>query len=138
MHRPPFWRDRKQNERFVGFECGECGYVSFPEEPTVCKECSALSPGWEEVQLQERGVVQALVVQNQLPDEFEAPLPIAVIDVPTVDGTGSARVYGHFTETDGDDIGIGTEVEADFRRMFEADGLPIHSFKFKPARGDRP
>jgi len=136
MHEPPHWRDRAQNERLVARECGECGYVSFPERREICKRCGA-RPEWAEVQLAERGTVQSYVVQNRLPDAFETPLPLAVVDVPQVGGGEPARVYGLFTETDPDDVSVGMEVEADLREIFDVSGLPVHSFKFKRPRGDR-
>ncbi len=137
MREPPFWRGREANERLVGFECGDCGYVSFPEEKRTCKRCGAVDPEWGHVELQERGIVASYVVQNRLPEGFETPLPLAVMDVPQVGDGEPARVYGLFTETDPDDVEIGMEADADFRTIFDVDGLPVHSFKFKRPRGDR-
>ena len=137
MYEPPFWRDRDANERLSARECGECGYVSFPERRRACKRCGA-HPEWTPVTLQERGVVQSYVVQNRLPAEFETPLPLGIVDVPQVDEAGEpARVYGLFTETAPEEMAVGMEVEADFRRLFDVEGLPVHSFKFKRPRGDR-
>lgn len=136
MHEPPFVRDRDANELLAARECGSCGYVSFPERRTVCKRCGD-HPEWESVHLQERGVVQSYVVQQRLPDEFETPLPLAIVDVPQEGDGEPARVYGLFTETDPAQVEIGMEADAEFRTMFEAEGLPVHSFKFKRPRGDR-
>ena len=136
MHEPPHWRDRAQNELLVARECGDCGYVSFPEFRETCKRCGA-RPEWSEVELAERGTVQSYVVQNRLPDAFETPLPLAVVDVPQVGDGEPARVYGLFTETDPDEVSVGMEVEADLREIFDVSGLPVHSFKFKRPRGDR-
>lgn len=137
MHEPPYWRDSEQNQRLVARECGSCGYVSFPERRDVCKRCGD-HPEWDTVQLAQHGTVESYVVQNRLPDEFETPMPLAIVDVAQADGEGEpARVYGLFTETDPDDMEVGLEVEADFRRMFDVKGLPLHSFKFKLPRGDR-
>lgn len=135
MQRPGFWRDREQNERFTASRCLECGYVSYSEHRKICKECGATPSEWEDVELQERGTVQAFVVQRRMPDAFETPLPLAVIDVPTTDGDGAARVYGHFTETDPEEIEIGMEVEADLRRLFDVEGMPVRSYRFKTPRG---
>ena len=137
MHEPPFWRDRDANERLVARECGSCGYVSFPERREVCKRCGD-RPEWRDVRLEERGIVQSYVVQERLPDTFETPLPLAVIDVPQEGDGEPARVYGLFTETDPDDVEIGMEAAADLRELFDVDGLPVHAFKFKRPRRDRP
>lgn len=136
MHEPPYVRDRDANERLRAWECGDCGFVSFPERREVCKRCGS-HPEWSETRLQERGTVQSYVVQQRLPDEFETPLPLAVMDVPQESGGEPARVYGLFTETDPEHVEIGMEATADFRRIFEVSGLPVHSFKFKRPRGDR-
>lgn len=136
MHEPPYWRDRPQNERLLARECGSCGFVSFPERRRICKRCGA-EPDWTDVRLEERGVVQSYVIQQQLPDSFETPLPVAVVDVPQAGDGEPARVYGLFTETDQSEIEIGMEAAADFRRLYDVEGLPIHSFKFKVPRGER-
>lgn len=136
MHEPVFWRDRSQNERLIARECDQCGYVSFPERRNTCKRCGA-EPDWSDVRLHERGVVQSYVVQSRMPESFETPLPVAVMDMPQRGDGEPARVFGLFTETDQSDMEIGMEATADFRRLFDIDGLPIHSFKFKRPRSDR-
>jgi uncharacterized OB-fold protein len=154
MYEPPFWRDRDRNERLAATECSSCGYVSFPERREVCKRCGERG-AFSETTLAERGIVQSYVIQNRLPDAFETPLPLAVLDVPQVDandgeGTGSeagdgnvegsagepARVYGLFTETDPEAMEIGMEAEAVFRETFDIEGLPVYSFKFTVPRGE--
>jgi hydroxymethylglutaryl-CoA synthase len=137
MHKPRYWRPRERNERLIADECQQCGYVSFPEKQEICKRCRATPSEWDTVRLQARGVVQSYVVQQRLSDAFEDPLPLAVIDVPQVEEGEAARVFGLFTETDPDDIEIGLEVEADFREVFEVDGLPVHSYKFKLPRTEQ-
>ncbi|UHQ96302.1 Zn-ribbon domain-containing OB-fold protein [Natrinema halophilum] len=136
MHEPPHWRDRPQNERLLARECRTCGYVSFPEHRRICKRCQD-EVEWDEVRLQERGTVRSYVVQNRLPDEFETPLPLAVLDMPQETDGEPARVYGLFTETEPDDIEIGMVADADLRQLFDINGLPVHSFKFKLPRGER-
>lgn len=134
MNEPPYWRNRNANERLAATECSTCGYVSFPERRQVCKRCGERG-AFSDVQLAERGVVQSYVVQNRLPDAFETPLPLAVLDVPQQNDEGEpARVYGLFTGTDPAEIEIG--MEAVFRELFDVDGLPVHSFKFTVPRGE--
>ena len=150
MYEPPFWRDRDRNERLAATECSSCGYVSFPERRGVCKRCGERGE-FSETTLAERGIVQSYVIQNRLPDAFETPLPLAVLDVPQVDandrkgterGAGDenagepARVYGLFTETDPEAMEISMEAEAVFRETFDIEGLPVYSFKFTVPRGE--
>lgn len=137
MHSPRYWRRRDQNERLRAFECQQCGYVSFPEEREICRRCKATPSEWETVRLQERGEVQSYVVAHNLPEAFDTPMPIGVVDMPQRTEGEPARVYGLFTETKSADVSVGMEAVADFRELFDVAGLPIHSFKFKPARGER-
>lgn len=136
MSGPRRWREKPQHERLVAQACGDCGYVSFPEQRTICKRCGAV-PDWDRVRLTERGTVQSYVIQNQLPEAFETPLPVAILDVPQEGNGEPARVFGLFTETAPEDLEIGLEAEADFRRLYEVDRLPVRSFKFTLPRGER-
>ncbi|WP_255193224.1 Zn-ribbon domain-containing OB-fold protein [Natronobeatus ordinarius] len=137
MFRPRHWRERTRTERLLARECNACGYVSFPERPEGCVRCGALEPGWEPTELCERGIVRSYVVQHRLPAAFETPLPVAIVDMPQQGDGEPARVYGLFTETDPAEIEIGMEADADFRRLFEIEGLPMYAFVFKQPRGDR-
>ena len=130
-------RDRRQNERLVGFECLDCGWVSYPEQRRTCKRCGEAPATFETVQLAERGEVLSYVIQERLPQEFETPQPLAIVDVPQADGTGEpARVYGLLTETRRDELEIGMTVETRFRELFTIGDRPIHSFKFASPRED--
>lgn len=131
-----YHRTRRRDQRLVGFECQECGWVSFPEEKRVCKGCGAAPAEFEDVQLAERGTVQTFVVQERLPEEFETPQSLAIVDLPQADGDGDpARVYGLLTETGLEDLSVGAEVEARFRELFTVCERPVHSFKFAAPRG---
>lgn len=131
-------RDRRQNERLVAFECQDCGWVSYPEQRRTCKRCGAAPAEFEEVQLADRGEVLTYVVQARLPEEFETPQPLAIVDVPQADGEGEpARVYGILTETTGDELAVGVTVEARFRELFTIDERPVHSFKFATPRAEK-
>jgi uncharacterized OB-fold protein len=138
MHDPPRWRIRRRNERLLARECSRCGFVDFPEEKSSCKRCRTPDVDWTNVPLAEEGTVQSYVVQKRLPEKFETPLPLAIVDMPQVDGGGEpARVYGLFTETEPDAMEIGMRAVADFRTVFELEGLPVHSYKFKLPREAR-
>lgn len=138
-------RDRRQNERLVAFECQECGWVSYPDEKRTCKGCGTAPTEYEEVQLAERGEIRTWVVQQRLPEEFETPQPLAIVDLPQADADGEpdwdagepARVYGLLTETSREEIAIGTTVEARFRELFTVGERPVHSFKFAVPREEK-
>jgi uncharacterized OB-fold protein len=138
MSGPRYHRTRDQDQRLVGFECQACGYVSFPEERRVCKRCGDAPADLDRVQLAERGTIETFVVQEYLPEDIETPQPVAIVDIPQAEGDGEpARAYGLLTETDLEDLEVGTEVEARFRELFDDGDRPINSFKFAVPRGEK-
>ena len=135
MSGPRYHRTKRQDQRLVAFECEACGYVSFPDEKRTCKDCGDAPASFREVQLAERGEIKTFVVQEYLPDDIEVPQPVAIVDLPQADGSGEpARVYGLLTETDLDELEVGTEVVARFRELFDDGDRPINSFKFSVPR----
>ncbi|WP_254547410.1 Zn-ribbon domain-containing OB-fold protein [Halomarina pelagica] len=138
MSGPRYQRTKRQDQRLVGFECQDCGWVSFPEEKRTCKRCGSAPADFEEVGLAERGEIKTFVVQQYLPDDIETPQPVAIVDLPQVDGNGeAARAYGLLTETHLAEIDVGTEVEARFRELFADGSRPINSFKFGVPRATK-
>lgn len=137
MSGPRYHRTREQDQRLVGFECQACGYVSFPEQRRICKRCGDAPADVESVDLAECGTVLTYVVQEFLPDDFETPQPVAIVDIPQADDDGEpARAYGLLTETPADEMAVGLEVEARFRELFNDGDRPINSFKFAKPRGE--
>lgn len=130
-------RTRRQDQRLVGFECQSCGYVSYPDRRRVCKRCGDAPAEIEEVRLRERGEVQTFVVQQRLPEEFETPQPVAIVDLPQEGSGEPARVYGLLTETDREELSVGATVEARFRELFTDGERPVHSFKFAVPRSEK-
>ena len=137
MSGPRYHRTKRQDQRLVGFECQDCGWVSFPEERRICKRCGEAPADYEEVQLTERGEIMTFVVQEYLPDEFETPTPLAIVDIEQTDDGEPARVYGIMTETDLEELEVGTKVEARFREMFTDGDRPISSFRFSVPREEK-
>jgi len=75
------------------------------------------------VPLARRGVVHTFVINHTMPPPFEAPLPLAVIDL--ADG---ARVMLQVVG-DGSDMQIGAGVELVLRRYAFERGVPVYGFK---------
>jgi len=138
MSGPRYHRTRDQDQHLVGFECQDCGYVSFPDEREICKRCGEAPAEMESVQLAERGEILTFVVQEYLPDDIEVPQPLAIVELPQADGGGEGtRVYGLLTETDLEELEVGTRVEARFRELFDDGDRPINSFKFAVPRSEK-
>lgn len=130
-----YHRTRAQDQRLEGYECPECGWVSFPEQKRTCKRCGAADVSFKPVQLAREGTIQSFVVQSRLPEDFESPQHLAIVDLPQAEGDGEpARVFGLLVETD--QLSVGDRVVPRFREMFTSNNMPIHSYKFGPPRGD--
>ena len=83
------------------------------------------------VSLARRGVVHTFVVNHTMPPPFEAPLPLAVIDLD--DG---ARIMLQVVG-DGSDMEIGAQVELVLRRYAFERGVPVYGFKARRVTGAR-
>lgn len=137
MSGPRYHRTKRQDQRLVARECQDCGWVSFPDRKRTCKRCGAAPAEFEEVRLEERGTVQTFISQQYLPDEFETPTLVAIVDVPQLGEGEPARVYGLLTESDLDEVSVGTPVEARFREIFTDGERPVNSFKFSVPREEK-
>lgn len=127
MTSPENWRIREANSQLVGYRCPECDWVAFPERKRVCKRCRSAPVEMESFVMQPYGKIISYVVQHRLPEGFETPLPLAIIELEE-----GARMAGHLTECDIEKLHVGFEVEAEYRVMYEENGLPTYSYKFKP------
>jgi uncharacterized OB-fold protein len=132
-----YWRERDADQRLVAHECRDCGWVSYPEQKRVCKACASAPADFEPVQLREEGEIRTFVVQERLPEEFETPQPVAIVDLPQEGEGEPARVYGLLTETAREELSVGATVEARFRELFTTGERPVHGFKFAVPRSER-
>jgi uncharacterized OB-fold protein len=132
-----YWRERDPDQRLTAYECQDCGWVSYPERKRVCKECATAPAAFEEVQLREEGEVRTFVVQERLPEAFETPQPVAIVDLPQEGEGQPARVYGLLTETAKAELSVGATVETRFREVFTEGDRPVHSFKFAVPRSSK-
>jgi hydroxymethylglutaryl-CoA synthase len=109
----------------LGARCVDCGTISTP--PSIHPHCiSCGAPKFELVPLARQGVVHTFVVNHTMPPPFEAPLPLAVIDLD--DG---ARVMLQVVG-DGSGLEIGAPVELVLRRYALERGVPVYGFKARP------
>jgi hydroxymethylglutaryl-CoA synthase len=123
-----FVRGAEEMLGLLGARCVECGTINTP--PTIHPYCiSCGSTKFVSVPLARRGIVHTFVVNHTMPPPFEAPLPLAVIDL--VDG---ARVMLQVIG-DGSDMRIGAEVELVLRRYAFERGVPVYGFKARTIGG---
>ncbi len=127
MGAPPgsaaFVRGNVEMLRLRGRRCGRCSAIAVPPSiHPVCPSCGAL--GGEEIALARSGTVQTFVINHTMPPPFEAPLPLAVVDL----GDG-ARVMLQGMPEDASELSIGDEVGLELRRYALERGAPVYGFK---------
>jgi hydroxymethylglutaryl-CoA synthase len=124
-----FVRGAEEMLGLLGARCVDCGTINTP--PTIHPYCiSCGSTKFMLVPLARRGVVHTFVVNHTMPPPFEAPLPLAVIDL--ADG---ARVMLQVIG-DGSDMQIGVDVELVLRRYAFERGVPVYGFKARVVDGN--
>ena len=117
-----FARGADEMLELLGARCVECGTINTP--PSIHPHCIACGASkFEAVPLARHGAVHTFVVNHTMPAPFEAPLPLAVVDLD--DG---ARVMLQVVG-DGAELAVGTEVELVLRRYAYERGVPVYGYK---------
>jgi hydroxymethylglutaryl-CoA synthase len=120
-----FVRGAQEMLQLLGGRCVDCGTINTP--PSIHPHCIACGgPKLEPVQLAREGTVHTYVVNHTMPAPFEAPLPIAVLDLD--DG---ARVMLQVA-SDGSDVEIGRRCRLVLRRYAYERGVPVYGYKALP------
>jgi uncharacterized OB-fold protein len=126
-----FARGAEEMLQLLGARCVDCGTISSP--PSIHPHCVACGgPKLEPTKLARSGAVHTYVVNHTMPAPFEAPLPIAVIDLD--DG---ARIMLQ-ADDDGSNIEIGQRVELILRKYAHERGVPVYGYKARPVRDATP
>jgi uncharacterized OB-fold protein len=117
------YRERHQKHGLKRSRCTECDTIT-AVTATNCHQCG--SSDLTETTLTPQGEVLTFIVQTLLPDEFDTPLPIGIVETP--DG---GKVLGMFTEVDDpfEDVEIGQQVEIELKRTITQNEKTI----FEPA-----
>ncbi len=120
-----FVRGAEEMLQMLGGRCVDCGTINTP--PSIHPHCIACGgPKMEPVELAREGAVHTYVVNHTMPAPFEAPLPIAVLDLD--DG---ARVMLQVAD-DGSNVAIGRRMRLILRRYAYERGAPVYGFKAMP------
>lgn len=128
MSVPRYWREIKYRYRLLGCMCKDCGSVFFPRRH-ICLKCG--SRDLEEVKLSERGRVVSYTVVRNPPKEYEKYAPYIVALIELEDG---ARILSQVVDCEPEEVHLGMEVEATFRRVREdgPSGIIEYGYKFRP------
>jgi hydroxymethylglutaryl-CoA synthase len=122
-----FTRGADEMLQLLGGRCADCGTISTP--PSIHPHCIACGgPKLEPVALAREGTVHTYVVNHTMPAPFEAPLPIAVLDLD--DG---ARVMLQVAD-DGSNVEIGRRMRLVLRKYAHERGVPVYGYKAIPIK----
>lgn len=128
MSAPAYWREAPYRYRLIGNKCEKCGKVYYPPRK-ICRICG--SKELYEVKLSERGKVVTFTVIHTPPVGYEkyAPYVVGVVEL-----ENGVRVLSQIVDCKPEDIAIGIDVEATFRRVTEdgESGLILYGIKFRP------
>jgi len=120
-----FVRGSEELLSLEGRKCSACGTICVPPSiHPVCIACGGESGVL--VHLARSGTVQTFVVNHTMPPPFEAPLPLAVVDID--DG---ARVMLQGLPEDAAALAIGDRVDLELRRYALERGVPVYGFKVR-------
>ncbi|MEM0365515.1 MAG: Zn-ribbon domain-containing OB-fold protein [Acidilobaceae archaeon] len=124
---PVVWRSRIYRYRLIGCKCKNCGRVHYPPA-SACPYCS--SRDLEEVELPRVGKVLSYSIVYAVDSDARerSPVILGLIDL------GVTRIIAEITDANPEDIKIGSQLEAVFRRIGEdgETGVIIYGLKFRP------
>lgn len=123
------WRNLRERYRLLGTYCENCKTSFFPPRE-VCPKCRRKGKV-REVEFSGRGRVFSYTVIHVGPKTFEAYTPYILALVELEEGP---KTLSQIVECKPEDVYIGMEVEACFRKLFEEDddGIISYGFKFRP------
>jgi len=126
---PQHWRTMRERYRLLGARCEKCNTNYFPPR-NVCPKCRRRGRTTH-VEFSGRGKVFSYTVINASSRAFERYMPYIVGLVQLDEGP---RVLSQIVDCKPDDLRIGMEVEACFRKIFEQEdgGIISYGFKFRP------
>lgn len=105
---PSEWRKRDGTFGLERNRCPECG-LRFDTQYGICPQCGT-NEGIERTKLERTGTIMTYVVQHYLPEGFETPMVLALVE--TDDG---GRVFGPVVDCSPSDVAVGQSVELGLR-----------------------
>jgi uncharacterized OB-fold protein len=129
---PAHWRRMKDRYRLLGSKCEICQTTFFPSTK-VCPNCRRKGK-IAQLEFSGRGRVFSYTVIRTAPRMLEPFTPYALALVQLDEGP---KVLSQIVDCEFDQLKIGMEVEACFRKLFEQDegGIICYGFKFRPVDG---
>lgn len=127
---PRIWQLAERRYRLIGTKCLKCGRV-FIGPRKVCPQCG--SRELQDVELPRRGRIYSYTVVRAPPMEREnyGPYIIAIVEL-----ENGCKLTTEIADCSPEEIDIGTEVEAVFRKIGEESksGIIYYGCKFRPVK----
>jgi len=127
MSVPRFWREIPQRYDLVGNKCKKCKKIYFPPR-NICPDCFGTE--FEDFDVKNEGKIVTYTILHVAQEGFESqvPYPIAIIEL--VEGP---RITAQIVDCKPEDVEIGKNVKAVFRRVAEdaSTGVLHYSYKFR-------
>ena len=128
---PLHWRNFKSRYSLIGSKCPSCGKYFYPERK-ICPSCKR-TVKMETVKFSGKGKVFTYTVIRVPPEGFNiyAPYIVAIIELEE-----GIKITGQIVDCEPEDVKIGMEVEAVFRKMRsgKGSGIILYGTKFRPIR----
>jgi uncharacterized OB-fold protein len=127
---PRIWQLAERRYRLIGTKCLKCGRV-FIGPRKVCPQCG--NRELQDVELPRRGRIYSYTVVRAPPMEREnyGPYIIAIVEL-----ENGCKLTTEIVDCSPEEIDIGTEVEAVFRKIGEESksGIIYYGCKFRPVK----
>jgi len=133
-----YWKTIPQRYSLIGLRCKNCGYINFPARE-ICAKCGKKSE-FEPIRLSGKGKIYSytIIAAGSTPPEFllqekyVGSYPVAVVEL--VEGP---KIVAQLTDCKVEELKIGLEVEAVFRKIYEDNQVIRYGIKFRPIRKRR-
>jgi uncharacterized OB-fold protein len=128
MSVPRYWREMPERTRLEAAKCNGCGIILFPPRGK-CMNCG--SESFVQYALPRRGKLITFTIVRSPTKGFEKQVPYVLGMVELEDGT---KITVPLTDVFPEDVSIGMNVEAVFRKVFEdgESGIIEYAIKFRP------
>ncbi|UCH01675.1 MAG: Zn-ribbon domain-containing OB-fold protein [Candidatus Bathyarchaeota archaeon] len=121
-----------QRYSMIGARCKNCRKVTFP--PSRMCDCKAKAE-YEEIKLSGQGKIYAYTIISVGPPEFaEQQKLTGKYGIAIIELEEGPRMVAQLTDCNPEDMKIGTDVRAVFRRIYEEEGVIRYGLKFKPTK----